>query len=119
MMNPKFEKTILKDEKGVYWEFHFKVAIDNWDELEQLFVWKHSKRDHPWSHIAISVSETGQTQYPIVTIRLHTGSRKEAISIKDQVIDDLKTNGFHIHDKLQAECSIYDTFPEEDNGWIV
>lgn len=119
MMNRNFDQISLCDEKGKYWEFHFKIAINNLDELDRLMKFKDTRNDKMWKHVALSVSSTGETKYPIVTIRLHSGMRDEAIKVKDNVIDAIKAKGFHVYDKLQAECSIYDTYPEEDNGWII
>jgi hypothetical protein len=118
LLNRQFDKTLLTNTKGVYWEFHFKIIIENSDEFESLLNWKNTRKGQIWKDIALSYSSYGKTHYPIVTIRLYTGTRLDAIDIKDYVIDDLKAEGFHIADKMQSECSIYDSFPEEDKGWI-
>ena len=115
-MNLKFNDVNLDNKKGVYWEFHFKVIIDSLKELQRLLTWYENENKE---EIAVSMSGTGHTLYPIVTLRLHEGTRKQAIDTKDKIINNLKKEGFHIYDKLQAECSVYDTFPEEDKGWIL
>lgn len=118
LLSKLFDNISLKNEKGVYWEFHFKIVIESLDEFNKLVKWKQSKKDDLWKDVALSFSAYGKTGYPIITIRLYSGTSEEATSVKDKVIDDLKENGFHIADKMQSECSIYDTYPEEDNGWI-
>jgi len=119
MMNSQFEDTYLTGEKGVYWEFHFKIAIDKMMDFVKLATWKETTELPFRDNIGLSMSTSGETKYPIITLRLSHGTRDEAIQKKDEVIAELKEAGFHIHDKLQAECSVYDTYPEEDAGWIV
>ena len=120
MMSRQFDNIELKNTKGKYWEFHFKIIIENTTELERLLSLKQSNENVDiWKNVALSMSSYGHTRYPIMTIRLHNGTCNEAIAIKNNIIDNLKENNFHIFDKLQSECSIFDTTPEEDNGWII
>lgn len=118
LLSKLFDNLELKNEKGVYWEFHFKIVIESLDEFNRLVEWKKSKTAALWYDVALSFSSYGKTCYPIITIRLYTGTSEQAIVVKDKVVDDLKKYKFHIVDKMQYECSIYDTYPEEDNGWI-
>lgn len=117
MMNTCFDKLCLRgDNDSLYWEFHFKVAIGSLAEYEKVVEWRNN---HPSKNdLGISISERGETQYPTVTIRLNRGTREEAIGFKNEIVKSLKNGGFHIHDKLQAECSVYDTFPLLDEGWL-
>ena len=116
LANIFFDYKVLNNQRGAYWEFHFKISSRDFGDFERLLKWKNN---HVMAkNIAISMSDTGATKYPIVTIRLHEGSRRDAIKVKDTVINEIKSMGLHIHDKLQAECSIYDTYPEEDDGWF-
>lgn len=117
MMNSEFAGVNLAgNDPSIYWEFHFKVAINGLADYEKLLKWR-CEQPHARS-LGVSISERGETQYPIVTIRLYKGTRDEAIGFKNEVVKSLKAANFHIHDKMQAECSIYDTFPLLDEKWI-
>lgn len=116
MMNKLFDNKVLKNEKGIYWEFHFKIASRTLHDFNRIRYWK--KLNALSNNIGLSLSDSGNTKYPIITIRLHSGSREDAINIKDKIVTEIKNMDLHIHDKLQAECSIYDTYPEEDDGWF-
>lgn len=119
MMNQQFDGVCLSGEKGVYWEFHFKIDISNTADLGKLFHWKENTELPFARNLGLSVSSSGNTKFPIITLRLSHGTREDAIRKKDEAIAELKNLGFNIHNKLQAECSIYDTYPEEDEGWVV
>ena len=120
MMNREYDSLELKNVTGKYWEFHFKIIIENSKELERLLSLKELNSSIDiWKNVALSMSSYGTTRYPIMTIRLHNGTCCQAVNIKNQIIDVLKENNFHIYDKLQSECAIYDSYPEEDAGWII
>jgi hypothetical protein len=110
MMSREYDNIVLNNSKGKYWEFHFKVTDVTCSELLQLL--------KDVEDVGVSASAYSGTRYPIVTIRKYQGSRKEVMQYKDNVIEKLKKLGYHIFDKIQAEISIYDSFPEEDQGWI-
>jgi hypothetical protein len=113
LMNRGFDTVELKGEAGVYWEFHFKVLVGSYDDYLKL-----ENIVDPLEHVSVSQSAYSKTGFPIVTIRLHEGTRDEAILTKDRVIGVIKGGEFHIHDKMQAECSVFDTNPGLDEGWI-
>lgn len=130
MTNSEFAGVNLAgNDPSTYWEFHFKVAISGLADYEKLLKWVEEQKSsikngtfggsRPYAQsLGVSISERGETQYPIVTIRLYKGTREEAIGFKNEVVKSLKAADFHIHDKLQAECSIYDTFPLLDEKWL-
>ena len=103
----------LNGEKDRYFEFHMKIVINNISSLKHLI---NLMKGVP--HVGVSLSIRSETQYPILTIRLHTGTAINALVYKDQIIDNLKKEGFHISEKIQNELSVYDTFPELDEGWV-
>lgn len=110
MMCREYDSVVLEDEKKNYWEFHFKVTDVVCPDLVELL--KDIK------DVGVSISAYSGTRYPIVTIRKYRGSRKDVIHYKDEVIEKIKKAGYHIFDKIQAEISIYDTYSDEDKGWI-
>jgi hypothetical protein len=115
MLHLDYDKISLDDQKNIYWEIHYKVVVKDYAELLKLIKWKEINN---FPNIGLSISSYGNTRYPIITIRMHSGSRDNILQYKNIIIDSMKNNGFHITDKIQQEISIYDTFPEEDNGWI-
>lgn len=113
--NKSFDNINITHQPGWYWEFHMKIKIKTLDDLDKLFTWKDEQKQ---DYLGLSLSTYGRTKLPIVTIRLHEGTRYEAMDIKNATVKSLKKHGFHIDGKLQAECAIYDTFEQEDKGWI-
>lgn len=113
-------KAVDVSSSGRYWEFHAKIIAKSDDVLDRLTHFYNLKRkeDNIWKCVGISMSIYSQTKCPIITIRLSEGDVKNAMKVKDAILADLKTNGFHIKDKIQRELSIYDDNVEQDVGWI-
>ena len=115
MLHLDYDKISLDDQKNIYWEIHYKVVVKDYAELLKLIKWKEINN---FPNIGLSISSYGNTRYPIIKIRMHSGSQDNILQYKNIIVDSMKNNGFHITDKIQQEISIYDTFPEEDKGWI-
>lgn len=115
LLHEDYKQVCLDGKSDVYWELHFKVDVRTLVAMQRLFA---VCRKHNWPFVGLSLSSSGQSRLPIVTIRLHEGTRDQAISKKDAVINALKKAGFRITDKIQREISIFDTWPAEDEGWF-
>jgi hypothetical protein len=81
-----------------------KVIIKKYEDLKK--------------NIGLSISSFGDIKYPIITIRHHNRTSDDILNYKKFIISDLENNGFKISDKIQRELTVYDTYPEEDDGWI-
>jgi hypothetical protein len=115
IINDNYDKLLLENNnKNLYWEFHLKIIIKKYEELKKLFLWKKNND----KNIGLSISSFGDTKYPIITIRHHNGTSDDILNYKKFIISDLENNGFKISDKIQRELTVYDTYPEEDDGWI-
>ena len=119
MMDDQFKSVVLTEyEDYQYWEFHFKIRINKAFKLQRLVDWKRKRVSKGDDCIALSMKTSGTTKYPIITIRIHTGTRDEAIQKKNEVIDSLKKAGFHVNGKIQMEYVIYDNNQDYDAGWF-
>jgi len=107
----KLQYTICKP----YFEFHVKVNHD--DEL--IFKLRSLFPLLKEIQIAIScniMSRSGMK--PLLTLRMYDMGLVEAQNYKDLILNTCKNNGYILADQIQEEFSIYDSFVEEDKGWI-
>lgn len=96
-----------------YWEFHIKVITNDIRDLESLLTLSNRNKS-----VGLSMSTKSSTNYPIMTLRLSTGTLGDAIDMKDQLVSDIKKLGISIYDKIQYELAIYDSNPNLDSGWL-
>lgn len=116
--NQNYQTVVLDDSNGIYWELHLKIELDSLSELDRLIHWRITSTLGLENNIGISMSSYGQSKYPIVTLRCHTGGRSEFYNLRDILISNLHDHSFKVASKMQQECSIFDSYPEEDDGWF-
>ena len=99
--------------EGSYFEFHLKIPVTDLQEWNRLADICKEKNAH------ISFNAFKKETIPLVTLRLpgHIGSKK-AIELKDELMEWLKSNGFHSNSGIQCEYSVYDTNMGLDKGWL-
>jgi len=102
-----------------YFEFHVKVdSVENGNELivklRNLFpLLKEIQIAISWN----IMSRSGMK--PLLTLRMYDMGLVEAQNYKDIILNTCKKNGYVLADQIQEEFSIYDSFVEEDKGWII
>jgi hypothetical protein len=99
----------------LYWEWHFKVSIQSCNDLSKLKIIIQTST-LPFT-MGLSMGIYSHTHFPIITLRLWKGSAQDAIRSKDMAIAYIKSHGFHVDGKIQAEHAIYDTNSHLDDGW--
>lgn len=99
--------------KEYYFEFHLKYAIENskqYREIEKIAI---------ENDCGVSFSAFKENIKALFTIRIAGFCGFEnAEKQKNKIIDKLKEKGFHTHDQIQQEFSVFDSNPEYDDGWL-
>jgi len=97
-----------------YYEFHFKVKINNtseWNRLAKLII--------PYgAHLSFNSFSKSATCQPIVTLRKYNCNRDVAESDLEELLDIIKNNNFEINGYPEKEYSTFDTNINLDKNWI-
>ena len=69
--------------------------------------------------IAVSWNLMSKNMLPLLTLRMYDLGLVEAQMNKDIILNTFKSLGYILVDQIQEEFSVYDSFIDEDKGWIV
>ena len=102
-----------------YFEFHAKIDIMS-NTLEDSIYWCNERHKSYSSeiHLAISANICGSGS-PLLTIRIYDHGRNYSIRVKNEILDNLKKDGYKVIGNIQQEFSIYDTNDNMDKGWLI
>lgn len=113
----KFPQDLIEN-KNNYFEFHVKVIkYPSYKQLEKYISFiKGLSQVH--AEIGISYNLCSQNLKPLLTIRMYHYGFLYANTYKNNILDDMRKNNYEFDDKIQQEYSIYDTYPQLDEGWL-
>jgi hypothetical protein len=97
-----------------YYEYHFKVATEGFDGWNQLAELCSTHGAHLFYN---PYSRSSRFMTPVVTLREY-GKKEVALERLQDLMTEIKEEGFPPITELHSEYSILDTLPEMDRGWL-
>jgi hypothetical protein len=114
------EKKLFWNNTTNYFEFHYKVLLENDPEGNHLKKLQGvcAKSDPHALHLSRNAfKQIGEKSFHyLITMRLFDVGRDNAFEINDEIVEFLTENNFPPL-KVVREYVVYDTYIELDNGW--